>query len=68
VGIHERTKSFFLSTAGQDTRPEIITGRGRAVERGENSETDGNDSISTFGVGKQRGDTLGWRKEELWYM
>ena len=29
---------------------------------------DGRDSSSTVRAGQQRGYTLGWRKEELWYM
>ena len=67
AGRHKRNKSFFQSTAGQDTRPEIITGRGRAAERGENSDTDGRESSSKVGAGQQRGDTLCWRNEELGY-
>ena len=54
TGRYERTTSALSTTVGQDTRPEIKTGREIEAERGESSETGGSVIGSTVGLAEER--------------
>ena len=53
-GRHKQTTSNFSTTAVQDKRPKITSGRGISEERVEISDTDGKDRSSTVGAAERK--------------